>query len=186
LSANLTDRQKVIAEYWKDGPNSETPPGHWCLLAEFVSQRDHHSLDMDVKMYFMIANAVFDASIAAWDAKRAFDSIRPASAIPFLFQGQTISAWGGPNQGTVQMDDGQWIPYQTANFPTPPFPEYISGHSTFSAAAATILALFTGSDRFGGSVTISAHSSTVESNIPANDVTLSWKTFSEAADEAGI
>jgi hypothetical protein len=41
LSANLTDEQKMIAEYWKDGPHSETPPGHWCLLAQFVSERDH-------------------------------------------------------------------------------------------------------------------------------------------------
>lgn len=187
ISAHLTDRQKMIAEYWKDGPHSESPPGHWCLFGHYISQRDHHSLDDDVKMFFMLTNAVFDASIAAWDAKRAFDSIRPVSAIPFLFHGQTISAWGGPFKGTVQLDGADWIPYQPLNFPTPPFPEYISGHSTFSAAAATILSLYTHSDHFGASVTFAAGSSAIEpGSVPAAPVTLSWSTFSEAADEAGI
>lgn len=85
------------------------------------------------------------------------------------------------------IDGGDWLPYQPATFPTPPFPEYPSGHSTFSAAGATILALFTGSDTFGGSVTIPAGSSTVEPGIsPRTDVTLSWPTFTAAANEAGI
>jgi hypothetical protein len=187
FSAHLTDTQKMIAEYWKDGPKSETPPGHWCLFAQFVSDRDHHTLDDDAKMFYAMTNAVFDAGIAAWDAKRAFDSVRPVSALPFLFQGKTISAWGGPFRGTVQMNGSDWIPYQPADFPTPPFPEYISGHSTFSAAGATILALWTRSDRFGGSVTFPEGSSTIEPGaVPAAPVTLSWETFSEAADEAGI
>jgi hypothetical protein len=104
LSAGLTDRQKMIAEYWMDGPNSEQPPGHWMLFAQFVSARDHHSLDDDVKMFFALSNAIFDAGIAAWDMKRAYDSVRPATAIPFLFRGHRIRAWGGPGQGTVEMD----------------------------------------------------------------------------------
>lgn len=187
MSAQLTDRQKMIAEYWKDGPHSETPPGHWCLFGQYISQRDHHTLDDDVKMFFMLSNAVFDASIASWDAKRGYDSIRPASAIPFLFQGQTITAWGGPFKGTVNMDGADWIPYQPLNFPTPPFPEYISGHSTFSAAGATILALFTRTDKFGDSVTFPAGSSAIEPGlVPAVPVTLSWGTFTDAANEAGI
>lgn len=187
LSANLTDKQKMIAEYWKDGPHSETPPGHWCLLAQFVSERDHHSLEQDIKMYFILTNALFDASIAAWDAKRAFDSVRPATAIPYLFHGRQIRSWGGPNQGTITMDAANWIPYQPGDFPTPPFPEYISGHSTFSAAGATVLALFTHSDRFGDSVTFPPGSSLVEpGTVPSSPVTLNWKTFSDAADEAGI
>jgi len=148
LSANLTDEQKMIAEYWKDGPHSETPPGHWCLFAQFVSVRDHHTLDQDIKLFFALTNAEFDASIVAWDAKLAFDSIRPASAICYLFKGQPIRSWGGPGKGAVAMQGEQWIPYQPAAFPTPPFPEYVSGHSTFSAAGAAVLRLFTGSDRF--------------------------------------
>jgi hypothetical protein len=187
LSANLTDRQKMIAEYWANGPHTELPPGHWDLFAQYVSARDHHSLDDDVEMFFALTNAIFDAGIASWDAKRAFDSVRPATAIPYQFQGVQIQSWGGPGQGTVTMDGSQWIPYQPSTFPTPPFPEYISGHSTFSAAGATILFLWTGNDNFGDSVTFPAGSSTIEPGItPKNPVTLSWATFTDAANEAGI
>jgi hypothetical protein len=87
ISADLTDRQKMIAEYWSDGPNSEQPPGHWALFAQWVSARDHHSLDDDVKMFFALSNAIFDAGIGAWDAKRTYDSVRPVTAIPLLFKG---------------------------------------------------------------------------------------------------
>ena len=124
---------------------------------------------------------------AAWDAKRVGDSVRPVTAIPFLFQGQIIRSWGGPGKGTVTMDGSQWIPYQPSTFPTPPFAEYISGHSTFSAAGATILALWTHSDNFGNSVTFPAGSSSIEPGVTlADPVTLAWPTFTAAADEAGI
>jgi PAP2 superfamily len=142
---------------------------------------------LDVKMFFALTNAVFDAGIAAWDAKRAFDSVRPVTAVPYLFHGTQIQSWGGPGQGTIWMDGSQWIPYQPSTFPTPPFPEYISGHSTFSAAGATILFLWTGSDQFGDSVTFPPGSSTIEPGItPKNQVTLQWRTFTDAANEAGI
>jgi hypothetical protein len=85
------------------------------------------------------------------------------------------------------IDGRDWAPYQPATFLTPPFPEYISGHSGFSAAGAEVLLRFTGSDDFGGTVTLPAGSSRVEPGVtPAADVTLSWATFSEAADEAGM
>jgi hypothetical protein len=187
ISAALTDKQKMIAEYWNDGPNTEQPPGHWALFAQWISERDHHTLDDDVKMFFVLSNAIFDAGIAAWDAKRAYDSVRPITAIPFLFRGKTIRAWGGPGKGTVALDGTQWIPYQAATFPTPPFPDFVSGHSTYSAAAARILELWTGSDRFGDSVTIPAGSSKIEPGAtPAHSITLHWETFTAAADEAGI
>ena len=187
ISANLTDREKMIAEYWSDGPNSEQPPGHWALFAQFVSARDHHTLDDDVKLFFALSNAIFDASIAAWDAKRAYDSVRPVTAIPLLFRGKTIRAWGGPGKGAIEMDGASWIPYQPATFPTPPFPEYVSGHSTYSATAARILELWTGSDRFANSATLSPGSSKIEPGItPRKSVVLQWKTFTDAADEAGM
>jgi PAP2 superfamily len=187
LSANLTDQQKMIAEYWANGPHTELPPGHWDLFAQFVSARDHHTVDQDVKMFFAMTNAIFDAGIAAWTAKRTYDSVRPVTAIDFLFQGQQIAAWGGPYRGTVMEDGSQWIPYQPSTFPTPPFPEYISGHSTFSAAGAEILKLFTHRDVFGASVTFPPGSSNTEPGLtPREAVTLSWATFSDAADEAGI
>ena len=192
LSAGLTDEQKAIAEYWADGPRSELPPGHWDLFAQFVSHRDHHGanergVDLDVKLFFALTNAIFDASICCWDNKRAFNSVRPITALRYLFQGRQVHAWGGPYQGTQLIDGGQWLPYQPSTFPTPPFAEYSSGHSTFSAAGAGILRLFTGKDDFGASVTIRAGSSGVEpGKVPERDVTLAWNTFSEAADQAGI
>ncbi len=186
-SANLTDTQKVIAEYWADGPSSELPPGHWCLFAQFISRRDAHNLDDDVKMFFTLTNTIFDASIACWDAKRAFDSVRPVTAIHFLFRDHQVKAWGGPYQGTQLINGQGWQPYQAATVVTPAFPEFFSGHSTFSAAGAEILQRFTGSDVFGGSFTQAAGTSRIEPGaVPATAVTLSWNTFSEAADEAGI
>lgn len=186
-SASLTDEQKMIAEYWADGPASELPPGHWCLFGAFVSRRDHHGVDDDVKMFFMLGNAVFDAGIVAWDAKRHFDSVRPVTAVHFLKAGKMIRAWGGPYKGVVVMRGELWQPYQPTNVVTPPFPEFISGHSIFSSAGAEILERFTGSPALGASVTLPAGSSRVEPGlVPAHDLTLSWATFRDAADQAGI
>lgn len=180
-SAHLTDEKKVIAEYWADGPSSELPPGHWALFAEFVSERDNHGIDDDIKMFFAMTNAVLDASIVAWDAKVYFDYVRPVTAIHYLYNNQTVESWDGSILGQ------NWKPYQAASVVTPPFAEYYSGHSIFSRAAAETLKLFTGSDYFGHSVTIPQGSSAVEPGaVPAQDIVLYWATFKDAADEAGI
>lgn len=187
ISAALTDEQRMIGEYWADGPDMESPPGLWCRLAQFVSARDRHSMDDDVKMFFILSNALLDASIAAWDAKRAYDSVRPITAIHFLTAGKTIRAWAGVGLGIRLVDGANWRPYQPAVVITPPFPEFVSGHSTFSSAGAEILRRLTGSDAFGYSVTMEPGSSRVEpGTFPARPITLSWNTFSEAADQAGI
>jgi hypothetical protein len=186
LSAGLTDFQKVTAEYFADGPNSEFPPGHWALFAQAVSRRDGHSLDDDVKMFFALGNAVLDAGICAWDAKRAYDYVRPISAIHFLYAGKTIQAWV-PFSGTQSIPGELWRPYQVATVVTPPFPEFFSGHSVFSAAGAEVLKSFTGSDVFGYQVTIAKGASTGEPGlVPAADLTLSFPTFSDAANAAGM
>lgn len=186
-SAGLTDRHKVIAEYWADNPGTATPPGHWSLFAQFVSRRDRHDLDDDVRLFFALGNALMDAGIVCWDAKRAFDSERPITSIHFLFRGQLVLAWRGPGLGTGLIDGADWQPYQPATVVTPPFAEYFSGHSTFSAAAAEILKRFTGSDAFGASFTAPAGSSIIEPGItPHEPVTLFWPTFSDAADQAGL
>ena len=183
LSAGLSDREKVVAEYWADGPNTETPPGHWSLLAQFVSRRDRHDLDDDVKMFFVLGNAMLDASIAVSDCKVAFDYIRPISAARFLYAGQMIKAWGGPFRGTALIPGEHFQSY----IATPPFAEYTSGHSAFSAAAATVLRLFTGGSYFGAAFTFPAGASTIEPGAtPSRDVTLVWHTFEQAADEAGL
>lgn len=187
LSANLTDEQKMISEYWTDGPNSELPPGHWCLFAQFVSARDRNTLDDDVKMFFVLTNAVSDAGIVAWTAKRKFDSVRPITAVPLLYEGRTIRCWGGPGKGTMTMDGSEWIPYQRTYFPTPPFPEYPSGHSAFSAAGARILKLWANSDRFGYSVNFLPGSSEIEGeDTPREKLTVHFPTLSFAADQAGM
>lgn len=185
-SAALTDHEKVIAEYWADGPRSETPPGHWCLFAQYISRRDRHGLDQDVKLFFILTNALLDASICCWDTKRTYDSARPVTVIHHLFRGKRITAWRGPNLGTGSIRGEEWQPYQAADFVTPPFPEFTSGHSTFSAAAAEVLKRFTGSDLFGYAYTQQKQTSRIEAGVPAANVTLRWATFSEAADQAGL
>jgi Domain of unknown function (DUF6851)/VCPO second helical-bundle domain len=186
-SAQLTDRTKTIAEYWSDGPATELPPGHWTLFAEFVSHPDDHTLGQDVRMFFAMANALLDASISAWETKRFYDYVRPIAAIRYLFAGSKILAWAGPYQGTQLILGDDWQPYQVETVVTPAFAEYVSGHSTFSAAAAEVLKRFTGSNWFGYKVVIAAGSSRIEPGaVPAADMTLYWPTFSAAADQAGI
>ncbi|RYZ97689.1 MAG: phosphoesterase [Moraxellaceae bacterium] len=185
--ASLTDYQKSVAEYWADGPNSEFPPGHWMLFGLKVSARDNHTIDQDAKMFFALGNAMHDAAITAWTAKRKFDYVRPITAIHYLFANETIKGWGGPGMGTVSMLGSQWQTYQASNFNTPPFPEWFSGHSAFSAAGAAVLRNFTKSDVLGVSDIVHAGSSRVEPGlVPAADIQFSWATFTDAADDAGI
>src|SRR5260370_37603232 len=85
------------------------------------------------------------------------------------------------------MDGRFWIPYQLSPFLTPPFQEFISGHSTFSAAGAAVLRLFTGSDAFGDSVTFPAGSSKIEPGFtPSHAISLRWETFTDDAYGAGF
>jgi uncharacterized protein DUF6851/vanadium-dependent haloperoxidase-like protein len=185
-SAALTDLQKVRVEYWADGPTSETPPGHATLFAQAVSRARGHSLDADAKLFFALANAELDASIAAWNAKRRWDYVRPITAVRTRRAGQLILAWGGPYKGTRLIRGENYQPYQPATFPTPPFPEYVSGHSTFTSAGARVLQRFTGSDLFGARVTVRSGSSRVEPGAtPLLPQVLIWPTFSSALDEAG-
>jgi hypothetical protein len=184
----LTEEQKVIADYWADITGSELPPGHWQRFGLFVSARDRHTDDEDIKMFFALSNALGDAAIVAWDTKRAYDSVRPITAVRYLMSGQIIRGYGlpGPEAGLRSIDGSTWVPYQPMTFPTPPFPEYVSGHSCFSAAAAEVLRSFTGSDAFGASHTQAAHSMSIEPGLPSRDLTLSWATFSAAAEQAGL
>jgi hypothetical protein len=185
-TANLNDEQKVIAEYWANGPGSETPPGHWCLFAQRISARDEHTLEQDIKMFMMLGNAMLDASIVCWDCKRHYDSVRPITAIRALYQGQTIKGYISASAGIGDMPGQLWLPYQATTFITPPFSEFTSGHSTFSSAGAEILKRFTGNDSFNGSYSAAPGSMTHQIGVPASQVTLSWSTFTQAAEEAGM
>jgi PAP2 superfamily len=192
LTSNLTDKQKVTAEFWADGPRSEFPPGHWALMAQVLSRIRHNSLDYDVQMFFALGNALLDASIATWATKFKWDYVRPITAIRNRYRGQMVTSWLGPYLGYGQVPGESWLPYQSPRVVTPPFPEYPSGHSTFSSAAATILSLFTGSDQFNAYVTIKAGTSLFEPRTdtnpgtPAADVVLTWPTLTAAAKDAGL
>ncbi|MFC0677201.1 vanadium-dependent haloperoxidase [Lysobacter korlensis] len=187
ISARLTEKQKVIAEYWANGPHSVTPPGHWNMFAQVVSKRVRRGIDGDVKLFFALNNALMDAGIFAWRSKVELDYVRPITAIRTLYAGKTIRAWAGFGRGTQEIAGHTWSPYQPAYAISPPFAECVSGHSTFSAAAAQVLRTYTGSDRFEYSAVVPAGSSLVEPGlVPARDVKLHWATFSEAADEAGF
>jgi hypothetical protein len=183
LSAHLGDTEKVISEYWADGSSTVTPPGHWAVFAQHISRRDRHTLDQDVKLFFILSNALMDASIATWDVKRCTDLIRPISVVRMLLSSREIHAWAAPGLGVRSVYGRDFRSY----LPTPPFASYVSGHSAFSAAGAEILKRFAGSDRFGESFTAQPGSSLVEVGLtPAAPVTLSWPTFSDAADQAGM
>jgi hypothetical protein len=184
IQARLTSEQKVIAEYWADGPNSELPPGHWTEFAAYVAERDGLDMHESVKLFFALANAIFDASIATWDAKREYDYVRPVTAIRHLFRGKRILGWAGPGKGTQEILGETWRPFQSATFPTPPFAEFTSGHSGFSMAAATVLKNFTGSDTFGFYYSQNEPLK-ADPTEPVTDVVLSWPTFTAAALEAG-
>jgi hypothetical protein len=146
-----------------------------------------NSLDNDVKLLFVQANAVLDAGIAAWHYKVKYDFVRPITLVHVLEKGQKIKAWGGPGLGTVTMLGEQWQPYQPTDVVTPPFAEYVSGHSTFSGASFEVLRSFTGTDALNLSVTIPKGQSRVEPGVaPAKNVTLSWRTMQDAADQAGL
>ena len=208
MSVNLTDERKVIAEFWEDGKTTAFPPGTLMSFAEYVSGRDSHTVDQDAVMFLAMGNAMLDASIAAWEAKLFYDYARPVRVIRDLGELGLIGEMGvdevtgetgfvvyayaedpvthdslGPRMILAE----NFVTYQPpGTAPSPAFPDYVSGHSTFSAAGAAVLRDFTGSDAFGASVTIPAGSSSFGEGVPAVGDVLSWDTFTDMAREAGM
>ncbi len=254
------DYYRVLAEFWADGPDSETPPGHWFTIANYVS--DHplvvrrfggvgeplDDLEWDVKLYFALGGTVHDAAVAAWGAKGWYDYIRPISAIRYMaVNGQSsdptgpsyhpdgiglkpgvievvtpdtvasgerhehlvgpgsenlgkiaIKAWRGPDfisdPATTAAGVGwilaeRWWPYQRPTFVTPPFAGYVSGHSTFSRAAAELMTMFTGDAFFPGGLGeffAPRNEFLVFEDGPSVDITLQWATYRDASDETSI
>ena len=237
------DYARVLAEFWADGPDSETPPGHWFTILNYVG--DHplfekrfkgagpilDDLDWDVKAYFALGGAVHDAAISAWGIKGWYDYVRPISAIRWMADtGQSsdpvrprfhpagiplidgyielveaddplagdegehvnkikLKAWRGPTYITNPDTDmarvgwilaENWWSYQRPTFVTPPFAGYISGHSTFSRAAAEVMTLLTGDPFFPGGMG-EFHAPRSEFLVfeegPSVDVVLQWATY---------
>lgn len=250
------DYTRVLAEFWADGPDSETPPGHWFSIANYVSDHEAtvkkiggqgevlNDLEWDVKLYFVLGGAVHDAAVAAWGAKGWYDYVRPISALRYMSdQGQAsdpsaprfntrgmtlrqglcevvtstttapgghhehlrgaegkiaLYAWRGPahiaNPDTDVAGVGwilaeNWWPYQRPTFVTPPFAGYVSGHSTFSRAAALALTHFTGSYYFPGGLgefLAPQNEFLVFEEGPSMDVTLQWATYVDASDQTSL
>jgi hypothetical protein len=247
------DFQRALAEFWADGPHSETPPGHWNVVANAVSDTpgfvrriggdgaELDRLEWDVKLYFALNGAVHDAAIAAWGLKGHYDSVRPISMIRYMGGlGQSsdpalpsyhpdglpldpglielisaessapggrhahladhvgeiaVRSWRGfPNDpanetsGVGWIRAVEWLPYQRDTFVTPAFAGYVSGHSTFSRAAAELLTQFTGSQYFPGGLSewTTPAGELLHEEGPTTDVTLQWASFYDAADQAGI
>lgn len=246
------DYTRVLAEFWADGPDSETPPGHWFTILNYVNDHPQlvkkfkgegdvvDDLEWDVKSYFTLGGAMHDAAISAWSVKGYYDYLRPVSAIRAvadLGQGITsnfpdynrdgfdlipgfievvtpgddlasfntdvlykikLKAWRGPrfigNPNTSQAGVGwilaeDWWPYQRPTFVTPPFAGYVSGHSTFSRAAAEVLTLFTGDEFFPGGMgefTARRNRFLVFEEGPSVDVHLQWATYRDASDQTSL
>ena len=246
------DYTRVLAEFWADGPDSETPPGHWFTLLNYVNDDTLlvkkfkgfgpilPDLEWDVKSYFSLAGAMHDAAITAWGCKGWYDYIRPISAIRFMAEkGQSsdpnlpsyhpagilldsgfielvlpgdslagpnnehvnkikLKAWKGPDYINDPATDsagvgwilaGNWWPYQRPTFITPPFAGYVSGHSTYSRAAAEILSLFTGDPFFPGGMGefyAPKDSFLVFEKGPSRDLTLQWATYRDASDQCSL
>jgi len=185
MQAHLTDEQRALVEFMRDGPKSVQQAGHWLLFAQNVSVRDSHTLDQDVKLYFLIEAAAMDAFIACWDTKMYYDYARPYALVHEYYQNQIIEAWAGPDKGVTKIKGKEWRPYSPETFLCPPFPAYVSGHSTVSAACSEILRLFTGSDQFGEEVKRVPGAMT-ETNRQGDTVTLRFPTFTNTAEQAGL
>ena len=205
FNGGLSLEQKSIVEFMRDGPRSTGQSGHWLEFARDISRRDHHDLDRDVKMFFCVANTAAEAFVASWDTKRFYDSARPFALVRIvqqLFAGEQILGYLGPGKGFGLIPAAEWHPYSPGTFVTPPFPGYVSGHSTVSGACGKILELFTGSDRFGvfhhhtaGMFTepkataaeMQAMNGALARGLPDDkQVTILLPTFTATADLAGI
>jgi hypothetical protein len=247
-----SDFGRVLAEFWADGPNSETPPGHWNVIANRVADDPAFArrllgsgavvdaLTWDAHVYLAMNGALHDAAIAAWELKRKYVSARPITLIRYMAEhgqrtdpkaasydprglplidglselvtlassapGQrheqlaryvgevAVRSWRGEPGNHVTDIAGvrwirgvDWIPYQRRTFVTPAFPGYVSGHSTFSRAAATVLSGITGSEYFpGGLGSYSFDPGYLFFELgPSQKVSLEWGTYFDAADQAG-
>jgi membrane-associated phospholipid phosphatase len=160
-STTRTRDQTEIARFWADGDGTVTPPGHWNRIAQTVARSQGNSLAANARLFALLNIALADAGILCWDCKFHFEFWRPIHAI------RRAETTGNPDTEA----DPDWRPLLT----TPPFPSYTSGHSTFSAAGAAVLARFYGTDRV-------SFSSTSES-LPG--VRRSFTSFWAAAAEAG-
>jgi hypothetical protein len=154
VGSTRTEDQTQIALFWADGAGTETPPGHWNSIAQIISAAQGNTLEENARLFALLNIAMADAAICAWDAKYTFHFWRPVTAINFA------------------EPELNWASFIV----TPPFPDYVSGHSTFSGAAATVLPLFYGTEDLPFT--------TGSDFLPG--VYRSFATCLDAADEAAV
>jgi membrane-associated phospholipid phosphatase len=157
-----TGDQTQIALFWADGAGTVTPPGHWNQIAQQVGAALGNTLHENARLFALLNLAMADAAICAWDAKYAFNFWRPVTAIRYG------DGDGNPNTEA----DRTW----RSLIATPPFPDYVSGHSAFSGGAATVLARFYGTDNVAF----------VTGSDATPGVYRSYASFSAAAAEAAV
>ncbi|MCL6436298.1 MAG: phosphatase PAP2 family protein [Leptolyngbyaceae cyanobacterium HOT.MB2.61] len=161
-STNRTANQTEVALFWAyDRSDTFRPPGQWNQLAQTVALQAGTSLLTNARLFALLNIAQADAGIVAWEAKFRYNQLRPVTAIQQANQDGNSQTVGNPT----------WQPL----LPTPPFPDYVSGHSTFGAAAAGVLSYFFG-ENYQFSVT--------SQEIPG--VYRSFNSFRRAAEENGI
>ena len=160
-SSERTPEQTQIALFWADGSGTATPPGHWLLIAQHIAEEQGLTLLETSRLLALLSIAEADAAIVSWDHKYAYNHWRPVTAIQHADQD------GNPNTAA----DPAW----SALIATPPFPAYTSGHSTFSGAAARVLAHFFGTDNIAFD----------DGSDALPGVVRSFTSFSQAAEEAG-
>jgi len=162
ISTTRTADQTEIATFWVNGPGTATPPGHWNSIAQLVATQRGNSLEENARLFALLNIAQADAAIVSWDSKYQYNHWRPVTAIRM----------GDLDGNDATIVDPEW----TSFIPTPPFPEYTSGHSTFSGAASKVLERFFGRDDIAFS--------TSSDGLPG--VERAYAGFAEAADESGI
>ncbi len=151
---NLTPEQRAVARFWSDDPMlSPTPPGHWMVIGLKILDERKASAAEHADLLARLGVTLADAFIGCWHSKFEYDLLRPVTYIKRVI-------------------DPKWEPILI----TPPFPEYPSGHSTQSGAAATVLTAFFG-ENFA--FTDNTHE---KDKLPNR----SFKSFWEAAEEAGV
>jgi hypothetical protein len=168
-SAVRTADQTEIAYFWEDGPTTATPPGHWMVIAQHFAEMFGNDLAENARLFALLGITQADAAILCWNTKYFYDIARPITS---------ITEEGDMDGNPLTAADPTWLPL----IPTPSFPAYTSGHSTFSGSSARILARFFGADE----IPFSAPSPDPQRwPLVLPGVVRSWPSLSAAAAEAG-
>ncbi|KAL9649587.1 hypothetical protein ABK040_003264 [Willaertia magna] len=175
-SALLTEKQKLIAEFFDDKFLG------FPLMAAFALGQGINDVETFAKFNAIVNVAFMDAMIAMWYWKVKFDAVRPTTAIRFLKENVNIRAYGGPGVGTVLMGGKEWTSY----LPTDAFPEYPSGTSCLCSTFGEILTRYLGGNKLNYYYTYKKGSSKFEPGItPSNDLTIGWENISDMVRDCG-